>query len=1213
MTVKKFFLLISLIFISLLVVTLVFGTSEDEVYADSLESYQKVIAPTGVFDLETPGVELWHDYGSFGLYKVSASALDGLNAELKGQFQVQDEMDKLLLGAYPFDTQSDVVDLPPHLEVSGYDGAGLYLVQFVGPIKAQWLSEVESAGAELVHYIANNGYLVWADEASLDRLGPLLQDGDFLQYAGVYLPYFKVGATLSERVTARNDSDEMVHIVVQIYDHPGKTATQDAIQDLSQGQVVDWHAILRYQNAEFNLRVGDIPTILNRPDVVWVGERLPRELNDEIQGQIMAANFNGGMDGPSGPGYLAWLDSYGFSTDPDAYPIVDITDDGIGNGTVNSGDYTLHLFGNIANPTRLAYVDNCTDESSGEGLDGHGHINVSIAGGYDATTGSPYQDSNGFNLGLGINPYGRFAGTRVFNDNAYFNVSKCGHTDTGLIKSIQDSGAQISSNSWGCGPLCYDEYDDSSQAFDAGVRDADLNESGNQELIFIFSAGNDGSSAETIGTPGNGKNMITVGASENDRPTWTDGCGISASGADDAMDVIYFSSRGPAPGGRVKPEVIAPGTHIQGTASTSASYTGYGVCDKYRPTGQTIFAASSGTSHSTPAVAGTASLYYYWLETQYGITPSPALMKAYLIAHPTYLTGLDANDTLPSNNQGYGMPDMTTAFDDVPRVMVNQSVVFDNSGETWTFSGAVADPSKPVRIVLAYTDKAGAIGTSPQVNNLNLQANIAGSAYHGNHFSGQWSTTGGSPDSANNYEAIFNPAGTTGSIEITVTGFNIADDGVPNSGDGTDQDFALVCYNCTEESGFTLDVSPTTQAICVPGDGVYDVNLGQVGGYSDPVTLNASGHPAGTTTDFSFNPVIPPGSSVLTIGNTAAAAAGSYLIDVIGVAPTSTLTATVGLEVYTAAPGIVSLQTPADGAQNQPLSPNFTWTAVSQAVSYTLEVASDPGFGTIIYSTTVEGTSHTIASTLNPESWYYWRVIGENVCGSGVVSETYDFKTLELQVLLVDDDDNAPDVRDFYGDVLDVLGISYTVWDTNNSDNEPDSGDLNPYSIVVWFTGNEFGGYAGPGAAGETALVSWLDSGGRCFFISSQDYEDDRGVTDFMQDYLGAASVSEPFFRKTAIVTGQGDVFGGYGPYTLSYPFTNYSDEVNPDGTASVAFVDDRDRDVGILKVTDVYKTTYWGFPFEAIPTPTDRQEAMSTFLGWCGIPHYVYLPLVIR
>ena len=92
----------------------------------------------------------------------------------------------------------------------------------------------------------------------------------------------------------------------------------------------------------------------------------------------------------------------------------------------------------------------------------------------------------------------------------------------------------------------------------------------------------------------------------------------------------------------------------------------------------------------------------------------------------------------------------------------------------------------------------------------------------------------------------------------------------------------------------------------------------------------------------------------------------------------------------------------------------------------------------------------------------------------------------------MDDDDNTPDVRSFYTDVLDALGANYSIWDTNNSDTEPDIATLSTYSTIVWFTGDEFGGAAGPGAAGETALAGWLDGGG-CLFISSQDYLYDRG------------------------------------------------------------------------------------------------------------------------
>ena len=562
-----------------------------------------------------------------------------------------------------------------------------------------------------------------------------------------------------------------------------------------------------FKNQVAVIRAGDIVELAAMPEVTWIGEQLPRQLLDEVQGQIIAGQLSGTL--PSGPGYKAFLDNHGFSTTPADYPICDVTDDGFGNGGVNDDEVMLEE-GTAGNPSRMNHVQYCTSEASGEGPDGHGHLNVSIAGGYDTLAGQPDTDANGYNRGLGMNPYGRFGATRIF-DGSGFDISRCSGTDTGVIKKVQDAGAKVNSHSWGCA-TCAGTYDDSSQAYDRGVRDADLSEAGNQQMAMVFSAGNSGSSSGTIGTPGNGKNMITVGASENVRPTadgatWTDGCGIGASGANSAMDIISFSSRGPAPGGRVKPEVIAPGTHVQGTASTNDSYNGSGVCDQYLPTSQSKFAASSGTSHSCPALAGVASLHYWWLENVHLVpSPSPALIKAYMIAHPTYLTGISANDTLPSNNQGYGMPNLETAFDDTVRTILDQDTtpvasggrLFNNTGEVFSLSVTVVDNANPVRVVLVYTDAYGAVGTSPQVNDLNLTVTLGASTYLGNEFSGQWSVTGGTADAANNYEAVFLPAGASGTMVVTVTAQGINGDGIPNLGDATDQDFALVVYNASE-------------------------------------------------------------------------------------------------------------------------------------------------------------------------------------------------------------------------------------------------------------------------------------------------------------------------------------------------------------------------------------------------------------------------------
>jgi len=840
------------------------GASDSSAHTNSAESGStyKVIAPYGTLDTNMEGVNLWHDYGSFALYRLTDEALNQLPKDVVDQIQIADHMDQILIDSFksidPAQNNREILTLNA-VEVIG---PALQLIQFVGPIKDEWLQEVSSTGATPIQYIATNAYLVWADNNSRTQLDEMVVKNEFLQLSVPYPDHFKIGPALA----AREDPNEVVPVVIQMYRHTNKHASENTIQTAGLTQLSGWSPVLSFQNQNTTLRVGDVQEIASLPDVFWIEERMERQRMDEVQGQIMAGNLNGPQTGPASTGYLSWLDSYGFSTTPSDYPIVDITDDGIGNGTVNSNDPTLHQFGNIANPTRLAYVANCTAATDGGGPDGHGHINVSIAGGYDTRSGFPFQDPLGYQRGLGINPYGRFAGTRVFSPG--FDLSDCGGTDTGLIESIQNNGALISSNSWGCGG-CASSYDSSSQAYDVGTRDADLTETGNQEMIFIFSAGNSGPSAGTIGTPGNGKNMITVGASENYRPSdedgsWTDGCYVGTSGADNAMDIIGFSSRGPAPGGRIKPELIAPGTHIQGTASTNTSYDGSSVCDQYQPSGQTIFAASSGTSHSTPSVAGAASLVYWWLENTYSLTPSPAMMKAYLIAHPTYLTGVSANDTLPSNSQGYGMPDLSAMFDDANKVLLDQSVIFDNSGETWTYNGVVADPTKPVRIVLTYTDAPGAIGTSPQVNDLNLAAEVASSTYLGNVFSGQWSTSGGTPDSSNNYEAIFLPAGNSGVIEITVTGYNIAGNGVPHVGNNTDQDFALVCYNCAKTPGFTLNATPGFSETCTADDAVYSVEVGQIAGFTDPVTLSASGNPAGSSVNYSENPVMPPSSSTLT-------------------------------------------------------------------------------------------------------------------------------------------------------------------------------------------------------------------------------------------------------------------------------------------------------------------------------------------------------------
>lgn len=965
----------------------------------------KIVIPAGV--AAPAGYERIADYGSFSLYRGNLAALPRNVAGV----QVLNEADVLQFDRLRLDTQQSPWVAPSGFALKEPSGAALQIIQFVGPLKQEWLDQVRATGAVPVHYVESNGYLVWADNASRAQLAQMADAKAMLQFSKPLPSFVKLGSSLFERLQAGEAASTPVPVTVQVYRHSGQSA-RHALEAMGLKPDSDWSSILAYENAKFNVTLDQVRQIIEMPDVYWVGEIHPRTLNDEVQSQIIRGYFAAGQAGPVGPGYLPWLDSLGFPDTPAAYPVVDITDDGIGNRTTTSGDPTLHVLGDTSNASRVVFNQTCGSAAANGTVEGHGHINANIALGYDLRTnaGTPGARFPGeYQRGLGMNPYGRIGGTRIFNSSGNFDESACGNTDTGTIKQSYTAGARISSNSWGCSG-CASQYDDSSQAYDVGTRDANLDVAGNQELITVFAAGNNGSSAGTIGTPGNGKNMITVGASENQRPTdengnWTDGCGIGPSGADNAMDVIDFSSRGPSPGGRVKPEVIAPGTHITGTRANPTS--GTSTCDGARPVGNATYAASSGTSHSTPAVSGVASLVYWWVANNQGAlsfdggsasAPSPALMKAWLMAFPTYLTGVAANDTLPSNKQGYGMPNLGDMFSNTPTFVLNQTRLLDNTGEVWTWTGVVADPAKPLRVTLAYTDAAGAIGVSPQVNNLDLEVDVGATTYLGNRFTGQWGVSGGTADNKNNYEAVFLPAGTDDTVTIRIKALNIAGDGVPNVGDTTDQDFALVCNNCAQTPTFTMAVDPVAVKVCTAttSSTPFNLALGSILGFSTPVTLSATNNPAGTTTGFSVNPVSLPGNSTLTIGNLGSAAEGSYTVNVTGTAAAEVKTRSIALDLFTTSPASFDLTTPANAAANVALSPTLNWTSAVQASSYQVEIATDAGFSNIVYSGSSTTNSLVVGTALNSATQYYWRVAAQNECGDTLASSIFSFSTLPL-------------------------------------------------------------------------------------------------------------------------------------------------------------------------------------------------------------------------
>ncbi|KAF0689969.1 Aste57867_18613 [Aphanomyces stellatus] len=172
-------------------------------------------------------------------------------------------------------------------------------------------------------------------------------------------------------------------------------------------------------------------------------------------------------------------------------------------------------------------------------------------------------------------------------------------------------GAHVVSNSWGSTTNGDTWYEASILAWrKAGI-------------IPVFSNGNSGPKCGTVGSPGDSANVIAVGAT-----TSTDG-------------LASFSSKGPSPDNRLKPDVSAPGSQIR-SASNAAD-------DKYQ--------LMSGTSMAAPHVAGSVALIL-------AANPGASYDAVYKLISGTVDTakltpskancgGLD-DSKFPNNDYGYG-------------------------------------------------------------------------------------------------------------------------------------------------------------------------------------------------------------------------------------------------------------------------------------------------------------------------------------------------------------------------------------------------------------------------------------------------------------------------------------------------------------------------------------------------------------------------------
>jgi hypothetical protein len=202
-------------------------------------------------------------------------------------------------------------------------------------------------------------------------------------------------------------------------------------------------------------------------------------------------------------------------------------------------------------------------------------------------------------------------------------------------------------------------------------------------------------------------------------------------------------------------------------------------------------------------------------------------------------------------------------------------------------------------------------------------------------------------------------------------------------------------------------------------------------------------------------------------------------------------------------------------------------------------------------------------------------------------------------LLLVDDDQNAPNIRSYYTLALDSLGHSYAVWDVSSAGG-PSVDDLTGYDTLIWATGQPAGNTLS--AADEAAASAYLNFGGGHLLLSSQDYlRDVDPPSSFSQNYLGLVAHTDDT-NKTDPTGVAGDPIGdGLGPYNLIKP-SGWSALRTDDasGAQGSPFRWNLSGQANSTRYEGAnFKTVFLAWPLETVNSLAARLEILQAILGY--------------
>ncbi len=651
------------------------------------------------------------------------------------------------------------------------DTGKYYIVQFTGPVREKWKKNVTSTGAIIFSYIPNNAFVFKMNEKTKSQI----QELDFVKWIGDYKPSYKydpeISASENALIASGSDVDNIYHVLLfSAKDNPGITRS---IEEVGGNIVSDSGNVLKVR-----ISTDKIPEIAAINEVRWIEKYVQPTVNNDIAASIINVDTIQGTYRLNGSGQ-----------------IVAVCDSGLDTG-VNNNSMHSDLRGRIVNITDLS------GDGSSADLLGHGtHVAGSVLGNGSLSSGK-YS---------GMAPEAKLVFQAVGDESHYLYLPE---NLSDIFQPAYDHGARIHTNSWGSS--LNGKYTQESQQVDRFMWE-------NPDMLILFSAGNSGVDSNgdgvidqgSIGSPATAKNCLTVGASENDRGesfgifpylNWGSGSWLANYPvnpikddymADDREGIAAFSSRGPTNDGRIKPDVVAPGTFIISARSSMTSGEGWGIFDDN-------YIYMGGTSMSTPVTAGSAALVReYYTEVENVSNPSAALIKATLINGAFNLTpgqygsgDYQEISIRPDYSQGWGRIDIENSiYPQYPQIIK----YFDNpepldTNESWNTSYDILNAAQPLRVTLVWTDYPGDTAAGLQlVNNLDLKVIGPDDIYYGN----------GAPDTVNNVEGVELSEPSEGTYKFIVNGTN-----VPQG----PQNFSLVLYFASDINEYPQNNAYTTNS-----------------------------------------------------------------------------------------------------------------------------------------------------------------------------------------------------------------------------------------------------------------------------------------------------------------------------------------------------------------------------------------------------------------